>query len=732
MGQEGVNVNEALKAAVQFHQAGRLNEAQALYRQVLQTDPNQPDANHFLGVIAYQSGHLEAAAELIGRAIAANPGMAAAHVNLGNVLADQEKPELAIEAYQRALALQPHAPAIHNNLATAFRAQGKLTEARAGFERAVQLKPDYVDAIVNLAGLQRLEGSLADALEGIERALALRPTDWTLFLTKGNLLKDLARNEEAADCYRLALQGRPESAEILSNLGMVLGRLDRLEEAERSFIQALTFNPGYAEAHLSFGCLWWQRGNVTEAEKRFQRALELAPDLAEGHALYGSLLQDLARHEESVAHFQRAMLLKPDYWQGMSSYLFGINYLPDADLATLFEAYQEFGRRYEDPLAKEVRPHLNVVDPDRRLRVGYVSPDFRGHACAIFTEPLLAAHDRGQVEIWCYAQDQKSDEVTDRIKRLADHWVSTVGVSDAELARRIHADRIDVLVDLAGQSGNNRLLAFARKPAPVQITWLGMGYTTGLSNMDYFLTDHYFVPPEVERYFTETVYRLPRAAYTYRPPANCVEVRPLPALERGYVTFGCYSRTVRLNHRVVALWSRILKEVPHSRLALNDKTLKDPQIQELYRCRFAENGIEKDRIIFTLTMGTQQTMAAYGEIDIALDPFPHNAGTATFESLWMGVPVVSLADRPPLGRFGASILGHVGLSEWVAETPEAYVQIAVRASRDLAGLSALRQGLRARMDASVFRDEQGFARDMEAAYRDMWRRWCLRADGSGE
>lgn len=719
-----VGIQETLKQAVVLHQQGQLGEAQALYRQVLQAIPDQPDANHLLGVIAYQTGHLDAAVELIGRAISASPQFAAAWVNLGNVLADQGKQNSAIDAYQRALAIQPDAAATHNNLGTALKASERLAEARMSFERAVALKPDYVEALVNLATVQRLEGRLTDALLGIELTRQLQPNDWTLCLTQGNLLKDLGRFEEAAACLKRALELHPHSAESLSNLGNVLTELSRWEEAERCFSEALALKPDLAEIHMNGGNLLRQMGRTSEAEEHYLNAIALSPDLSEAHASYASLLKDLARHEEAAASFQRALILKPDYAEGMSSYLFSINYLPDADPAALFDAYREFGRRFEAPLAPEVRPHVNDRNPNRRLRIGYVSPDFRGHACALFIEPLFEAHDREQVEIWCYAEDRKADEVTDRIRHRADRWISTVGMSHQDLADRIRDDGIDVLVDLAGHSGNNRLLAFARKPAPIQVSWLGMGYTTGLSNMDYFLTDRYFVPPEAEPFFTETVYRLPRAAYAYRPPLDAPSVRPLPALARGHVTFGCFSRTVRLNHRVVAVWADILRQVPQSRLVLNAGTLKDHQIQAMFRKRFVDLGVSGDRIEFAITAGTAQTMAAYGEIDIALDPFPHNAGTTTFEALWMGVPVVSLKDRPPLGRFGESILSRLGLTGWLAETPDDYVKIAVQAAGQREGLAELRGNLRERMAASAFRDERGFAQDVEAAYRDMWQRWC--------
>ena len=391
----------------------------------------------------------------------------------------------------------------------------------------------------------------------------------------------------------------------------------------------------------------------------------------------------------------------------------------------IFAEYRRWDRQHALPLLP-AHPSFELDrSPERRLRIGYVSPDFRQHAVALFAEPLLAAHDRSAVELHCYAEVPAPDAVTERFRALADHWHSTVGLSDEELAEQIRRDRIDVLVDLAGHTAGNRLLTFARKPAPVQVTWLlGHGYTSGLSAMDAFLADAELAPPGSDGLFSEHLVRLSRIPLAYAPPAEMPDVAPLPARANGCITFGYFGRTVRLNDAVLAAWARILHAVPGSRLMLNSSPFGEPAGREQMSARFAALGIDPARFDLVYTSPQPRTWAAYGEIDIALDPFPHNAGTTTIEALWQGVPVLSLAGRPTVGRFGAAILHAVGLDDWVTNDVDAYVARAVAAAADIDALARLRAELRPRFAASPLRDAAGLAREIEAAYRTLWRRWC--------
>jgi predicted O-linked N-acetylglucosamine transferase (SPINDLY family) len=363
----------------------------------------------------------------------------------------------------------------------------------------------------------------------------------------------------------------------------------------------------------------------------------------------------------------------------------------------------------------------------RRLKVGYVSPDFNVHSVGRFLEPLLAMHDKAAFEVHAYADLRREDDATARYRNVVDHWSPTLAMSDEALAEQIRADGIDILVDLAGHTTGNRLGVFARKPAPVSVSWLGYGYTTGLSAIDYFLTDETAVPEGDDALFSETPWRLATPGFAYRSAMGMGEVGALPALERGYITFGTLTRAVRLNHRTIRVWSAILSHLPNSRLVIDSRDFLDPAFCDELASRFADHGIERGRLDIGYHTPPWEVLQA---MDIGLDCFPHNSGTTLFESLYMGVPFVTLAGRPSVGRLGSSVLEGVGRREWIASTEEDYVEKVLFLAADLAKLATVRGGLRQEMQASPLMDEAGFARKVETAYRAMWAKWAKWARGN--
>ncbi len=417
-----------------------------------------------------------------------------------------------------------------------------------------------------------------------------------------------------------------------------------------------------------------------------------------------------------------ALLAQPNYHVAHSNLLFSLNYRNDLTGTAIFAEYLEWDRRHAAALAPQ-GPQLAVdrSNARRRLRVGYVSADFRQHAVAWFAEPLLAAHDRSCIEVFCYAAVTAPDAVTARFRALAEHWRNIVDLDDAAVAELIRRDGIDVLVDITGHTAGSRLLVFARRPAPVQIEYLlGHGYTSGLSAMDAFLADAVLAPPGSDALFSERIIRLPRVPLAYAPPDTMPPVAPLPALANGFVTFGYFGRTERLNDAVIATWARILHDVPAARLVLNSLPYREPAFRDLIATRFATQGIDRDRLDLIATAPQPVTCQRYGAIDIALDPFPHNAGTTTIEALWQGVPVVSLAGRPSVGRFGAMILHAVEMDDWVSEDAEGYVARAVAAAADTRALARIRAALRQRVADSPLCDAGELARHVESAYRELY------------
>jgi protein O-GlcNAc transferase len=387
----------------------------------------------------------------------------------------------------------------------------------------------------------------------------------------------------------------------------------------------------------------------------------------------------------------------------------------------VFELYREVTQRFPQRLYFD---YANSLEPQRRLRIGYVSPDFRHHVCALFIEPLLRNHDRSQVEVFAYSLVRREDAVTERFMGHVEHWRHCVGLKDEAIAERIRADNIDILVDLAGHTGNNRLQVFALKPAPVQVSWwMGFAFGTGLDQVDYFLADEQMLPPGCESSFAESLWRMPAPAVAYCAPAHmqAAEVEPLPALSNGYITFGSLTRPVRLNHRVIRAWSELLRRVPGSRLMLDSGSFQDESLRDHYQALFAGQGIGAERLLLGYT---SPATAALAQMDIALDCFPHNSGTTLYESLWMGLPVVSLRDRPSMGRVGALILHGMGRDEWIADTEQEYLDKLAALASDVPALAAIRAGLREEMRSSRLCDAPDFTRRMEATYRQMWQRYC--------
>jgi|TARA_B100000315_G_scaffold258240_1_gene309651 predicted O-linked N-acetylglucosamine transferase (SPINDLY family) len=755
---ENADANHLL--GVLEHQVGRDDRAIRLIRRAIHCNPHVDAFHNNLGEAYRSLNHLNEAVASYQRAISINPNYAGALCNLGNVLLSLAHPDRAIAYFNRAIAIEPDYAEAYCNLGDALTDLHQLTAAVTYYERAIEIRPDYTEAYNNLGNACRDLSHIDEAIEAYKRALTIQPERAEIHNNLGRALYDSGCSEYALACYRKAISIDPGHAQAFNNLGSALRNLGELEQAVTSFKEAISINPNYAQAYSNLGAALHGSGESEEALTCIRKALSIQPDCAEAHYNLGSVLYDLGSVDESVASYEKAISLKPDYTeahinlgsvlqekgqlteavaicrkavsidpnnvQASSNLLFVVNYNPSLSAEDIFAEYRRWNDRHAAPLKDTWIRHEIVPPSGRRIKVGYVSPDFRNHSARFFIEPLLANHNHLEVEIFCYGEVKREDSFTERCKELSDHWLNTVGMSDAALASRIRADGIDVLMDLAGHSVGNRLLVFARRPAPVQITWLGYGYTTGMDAMDYFLADAHFVPHGFDHLFSETVHRIPRLPFAYQPPDDMPATGALPAQQRDHVTFGCFSRLLRINDKVMASWSRILAEVKGSRLMLDSKPFVNAERRQQFMHRLSVHGIAPDRA--DLIYSTPQTALwqAYNRIDIALDPFPHNAGTTTFEALWMGVPVVALKDRPPLGRFGSTLLNSIGMQDWLAEDIDSYIRIAVEKSRDLQRLATLRSNLRQAIANSPICDAKGLSLAFEQAYHQM-----LRKESSG-
>ena len=699
---------------------GKLKEAEILALQLLAFDKKSSFGWKSLGVIQKKNHLLENALDSMTKACQLDPYDAEVHLNKGIILRDLSRIPDALDALKVALKINPNFAEVHNALGNVYEQISQYELSIQAYKKYLEIKPDCFQGLSNLGKVLSDVFSYEEAEYCLLLSVIKNPQFPDAHNNLGVLYEATGRLDEAEQSYLRALAIYPHFSEALNNLGALLNSCGQQERAEKLFLKSLEINPNYAETYNNLGNSLKEMGRFSEAVNCFERAVTLKPNLAATHNNLGVVLKDLGKLDEAEVCYRRALELKPDYAEAYSSLLFTSNYHPDKTSEEIFAAYQEYDQRFCLPLKDQWRPFNNSREPNRRLRIGYVSPDFRICSARHFLEPLLANHDKSAVEVFAYAQLAVEDSMTIAYKSYVDHWVPTLGMSDTDLAERIRADQIDILIDTAGHSANHRLGVFARKPAPVSLSWMGFGYTTGLSAIDYYLTDEVAAPPGSEHLFSETPWPIDPIAYAYRPAQGMGEVSPLPALGRGYVTFGTLTRSVRINHRTIQVWSEILKQVPNARLVIDSGSYKEAPIQDSLAELFATHGISRDR----LELGCHSPWDALRGIDIGLDCFPHSSGTTLFETLYMGVPFVTLADRPSMGRLGSSILNALGRSEWIAQTEEEYIQKAVALAGDLPSLAANRVSQRSQMQSSPIMDEPAFARKVESSYRAMFKQWC--------
>jgi protein O-GlcNAc transferase len=549
---------------------------------------------------------------------------------------------------------------------------GRLAEAERGYRGILQRQPQHADSL-NLLGVIALQtGNLDAALALVQRAVALRP--------------------DAAVCR--------------NNLGQILERLGRDDEAVRCYEAALELDAGYAEAHNNLGLALARRDRLADADAHYEKAIALDPNYAEPLTNRGNLLKDRGESDAAIACYRRAVELRPDLSALHSNLLLALHYHPGYSPADLQREHAAWAERHVAPLAAARRPHENSREPERPLRVGYVSPDFREHPVARFVLPLFREHDRKQVEVYAYSDVARPDPTTNVLRNRVDRWRDVAKLGDEQLADAIRADGIDVLVDLAAHSGGNRLLAYA-------------GGTTGVDAIDYRITDGVLDPPDEQSPYTEKALHLPHCYWCYSEP----QVRPPPTRAEGPPTFGCLNTFAKISDVTLELWMRLMLQVPEARLLLYART--DFHRDRVGRAMRAA-GVDERRAAFVGRQSLADYLLTYREIDVALDPHPYGGGTTSCDALWMGVPIVTLLGSTGVARAGATLLANIGLEQLVARGSEEYVELAAGLLRDAERLGGLRAELRDRVEASPLMDAPQFARDFEASLKSAWRAWCER------
>jgi protein O-GlcNAc transferase len=567
---------------------------------------------------------------------------------------------------------------------------GRLDKAIAGYRQVVQLAPDFAEAHNNLGITLNAMGRVEDAIACYSRAIQLKPDFSNAYFNLGNTLGALKKEGDAIDCYRRAIQLAPD----------------------------------FAEAHCNLGTVIQNQGHADDAIACYRKAIELKPDLSKAHYSLGTALQEQGRVDDAIACYRKAVHCKPDFAEAHSNLVMCLYYRPGNNGDTLLKEAQRF--------ADQIRPKplcsfVNSAEPGRKLRIGYVSANFTHHPVGYFLNQVLPNHDSGAVEIYCYSNSRVIDGMTAKLRGAAHHWQSQVGLQDEAAAAQIIADGIDILVDLSGHTEGNRLLMFACRAAPVQVTWLGFWGTTGVPTMDYILSDENTIPPGQEGHYSERVRRLSGGRFCYGAPDYAPEPVAPPSLAEGAVTFGSFNNLTKVSREVIRLWARVLHAVPDSRLLLKWKSLTNESVRQQLTNDFSKEGVGLERLILRGSSLHEAMLREYGEIDIALDPFPFSGGLTSCEALWMGVPLVTLPGPEAASRQTLGFLRAIERTEWVASSPEDYIRIASDLAADKDLLSELRAGQRQRIASSPLCDGKTFARQLEAAYRSMWQEWCKTA-----
>ena len=715
-----------LPAAVAAYRQGRQSDVQALCRQILNDLPDHFDALRLLGVSELDCGRLDEAEKWLARAVGVDPRSSEAHSNLGLTLFRLQRYDEARKCQEKAVALNPNFPTALTNLGNTLMRMGLPGQAVDAHDRAIRLKPDYGDAYCNRGMAQLLLERKEEAVQSFDRALSLQPRHLQAAVGKGIVSLNLRHFDAAQSAFDAALAIKPDTAEVFAHRGRLHLQLGRFSQAEADFDAALAIDPLVELAWRGKAQTGILTGKVAQAIAACTKVLEQNPASEIAITLLGACHAQQGDIATAMELFDRALTIKPDYEDAILKKIFALDFAPDAD----FAIHQAVRREWWDRIGVKIsqrQVQRSNPDPNKRIVVGYVSSDFRSHSAALAFVPVLRNHNRRDFEIVGYSCSPLRDGVTEECRSLVDAWVDAWQLSDDELADRIQADNVDILVDLSGHSAGNRLTVFARKPAPIQVTAWGSGTGTGLPTIDYFLADPITVPEAARHLFAERIFDLP-SVITIGP---VIDMRPSepPMIRNGHVTFGVFNRIDKISDQALAVWSRLLREVAGSTIVIKNGTLDDPFLRDGLIGRFVAHGVSQDRIRCLGSTLRQVHLAEFANIDISLDPFPQNGGVSTWESLQMGVPVVAKLGHSASSRIGGAILKAIGLDDWLAEDDDNYIAIARKYVSMAPELKALRAELPGRIANSPAGNVETYTRRVEEGYRQFWRDYCASVSG---
>ncbi len=713
------SINLSIELAANYHRQGRIQDAERIYRSILQQQPANIDANYLLGLVELERGKFATAATLIQQALNRMPGNALYHYNYGRAVEGEGKIQEAEASYRRALNLDKEYLEARYQLAVLMHNAQRLEEAVKEYRTLIEQQPNLASVFNNLGNALLDLGRRDEAAAMLERAVALEPRFAQGWCNFGNVLHQLGRAEESEQAYRKAIEFDPSIPNFYYNYANLQFHYCQYEPAIANYREAIRRDPNFAGAYNNLGNLLKLLGRLNEALEAFNQAIKVAPSTADAYSNKGNALVGMGEIDEAIRSYRTAVELNPRHVDAYSNLVYALCYPANLPEQQIFAEHREWSRRFEEPILAP-RPAARPL-AGRRLRVGYLSGDFRRHSVGFFFEPLLNAHHRDRVELFLYSNAQLEDDVTERMRTRAEHWRTITDISDDAAAKRMREDELDILVDLSGHTDRNRLLILPRRPAPTQVNWLGYPNTTGLTSVDYRFTDEVADPPgAADELHSEKLWRLPNGFLCYEGYENAPQPAPPPCLEKGHITFGSFNNLTKVNPEVVRAWARILAAIPGSRLMIKTNQLEDYDTRIKMAAQFDAEGIAPDRLrLLARTPGLREHLEVYSQMDIALDTFPYNGTTTTCEALWMGVPVLTLSSDCHRGRVSKSILHRVGLDDLSVSGPDELVAKAVALSQDIDRLKHLRNSLRGQMRESPLCDAEGFATQMEDAFHSM-------------
>jgi len=754
-------INTFIQQGINNLRSGHLKKAENAFHKALSINPKHPDALHLLGVSYSQQNQHKEAVRLIKKAIKVHPKFSVYYRNLGLALAKLGKNIESINAFKKAILYDNTDVESHNDLAVLYGREGRLKKAKQEYERAIRKDPNYAEAYSNLGNTLKEMGRLDEAVASYNKAVQVRPDYAEVYSSLGSVLQELGQLDEAVASHNKAIQIKPDYAEAYSNLGNTLKEMGRLDEAVASYNKAIHVSPNFAEAYNNRGLVLKELRQLDEAVKSYNKAIEIRSDYAEAYSNRGNILQELEQLDEAVMSYNKAIQYKidnadaynnrgnalkslgliveaigsyreavrinPNHAVAQSNLLFCMQYGNDITNKKLYLAHKKWGDLQRKWLKTNKTEFINAKDCNKKLRIGFVSPSFKRHPVGFFIASLFE-NKSDDAEFVCFS-DTNLDDMSEHIKQLSDEWIDIRSMTDNDVANMIRNKGVDIAIDLAGHSTQNRLLVFARKSAPIQVTWIGgLVGTTGLEAIDYIISDRFETPDWADELYTEKIIRMPDSYVCYSPPLYAPTIMPLPVEKNGFITFGCFNNPAKINKLVLEVWAIILKSVPNSRLFLKYKGINDHGNRQRILEFMQEHGIDISRLILEGKSQHRELLDQYNKVDIALDTFYYSGGLTTCEALWMGVPVIAMPGETFVSRHSLTYLSTVGVPEFVASDASEYIELAVKLASNKTLLSNFRATLRERMATSALCNGELFADNFSAEMRKIWHVWCGHID----